>query len=111
LVEDGPDFEALAELPAAAVEHRAAAAELRRLALVARALREVVEVLLGGHLQPDGFELLFHDFKSPESGVASLESTRLKLLSSTPDSRLTWTPASSAQASPFAPRRAGRACG
>src|ERR1051326_6119991 len=60
LVEHRPDFETFAELPGAPVQHRAAAAELRRLALVARALGEVVEVLLARNFETDCFERLFH---------------------------------------------------
>src|SRR5205085_11158177 len=61
LVEYSPDLQTLAELPAATVQNSAASAELRRLALVARALSEVVEVLLARNLKPDGFERLFHN--------------------------------------------------
>src|SRR2546421_6957667 len=60
-VEHSPDLKPLAQLPAATVEHSAASAELRRLALVARALREVVEVLLARYFKPDGLERLFHN--------------------------------------------------
>ena len=76
LVKNRPDFETFAELPAATVEHGPAAAELRRLALIARALREVVEVLLARHFKPDGLELMFHN-KAVSVQLSALSQTVL----------------------------------
>src|SRR5687768_7825858 len=60
LVEHRPHFEPLAQLPAAAVEDGPAPEELRRLALIAGPLGEMVEILLARHFRPDGLERLVH---------------------------------------------------
>src|SRR5215470_8000160 len=59
-VEYGPDLQAFAEFPAAAMKHRAPAQNLRRFALVFGALGEKVDCLLAGHFQPDSFEGCVH---------------------------------------------------
>src|SRR5215471_5619806 len=60
LVEYGPDFQAFAQFPAAAMKHCAPAQNLRRFALVFGALGEKVDCFLAGHFQPDSFEGCVH---------------------------------------------------
>ena len=59
-IKDSPNFQAFAQFPTAAMQHRAAAGKLRRLAVIFRALSQKVDGFLARHFQSDGFERCVH---------------------------------------------------
>jgi hypothetical protein len=59
-VKHRPDFKTLTEFPASPVKHSPTAGELRRLALIARALGQGVECLLARHFKPDCLKRYVH---------------------------------------------------
>jgi hypothetical protein len=61
LVKYGPNFQALAQFPTTAVQHRSSPQKLGWFTLITSAFREIVECLFAWHFKTDGFEGHIHD--------------------------------------------------
>ena len=69
-VQDSPDFQSFAQLPAAAMQYRAPAQNLGGLALIFGAFSQKVYGFLAGHFQSDGFEGSVHFLRQIIQGLS-----------------------------------------